>query len=218
MIEISSLALSEKYSFTNESILRNLPEHLWKIINEKSTILKLKKKKYTTGILGKEHIFYLVKENEIIGCHELISKETHFCTTACLVDCEIAFIPKKVFHEMLTVDEILYQRLLTNMSHEFGVFIHNSRVLAQHNVRERCAISILRLNKFFNGKKISSGASKEKMGFKISRKDHSSLVGTSVESLVRTLHEFKEEKIIEIKEVTIFILDFNKLLEISNLM
>ncbi|TPN87636.1 Crp/Fnr family transcriptional regulator [Aquimarina algicola] len=227
---INILFPHKRYSFINESILENLPKDAIQLINENSITLKLKKgqilfhegtvpvglyiiksgkvKKYTTGLAGKEHIFYLAKDNEILGHHSLLSKEPHCCSSACLSDCEINLVPKEIFYIILSLDQSILNRFSKSLAHEFGVFINNSKILAQHSVRERCAISIIKLKDFFNA---------TDRGFKISRKDHSNIVGTSVESLVRVLHDFKEEKIIKIEENSIFVLKPKKLVEISNM-
>jgi len=226
---INSLFPHKRYSFINESVLEDLPDKDFQYIEENVIVLKLKKgqvvfhegttpigfyiirigkvKKYALGLDGKEHIFYLAKENQIIGHHELISKETYSCSSACLTDCMVNLIPKKVFLEVLSNNPSIRDRLLRSIAHEFGVFINNSKILAQQNVRERCAISIIKLKEFF-------GSDEE--GFKISRKDHSNIVGTSVESLVRVLHDFKEEKVIKISENCIYVIDIKKLVGICN--
>jgi len=228
---INSLFPHKRYSFINESVLEDLPDKDFQYIEENITVLRLKKgqvifhegttpiglyiirigkiKKYALGFDGKEHIFYLAKENQIIGHHELISKETYSCSSACLTDCIVNLIPQKVFFKILSDNRGIKDRLLRSISHEFGVFINNSKILAQHNVRERCAISIIKLKEFF-------GANDDE-GFKISRKDHSNIVGTSVESLVRVLHDFKEEEIIKISKNSIYIIDIKKLVKICNL-
>ncbi|KZS39792.1 hypothetical protein AWE51_09075 [Aquimarina aggregata] len=227
---INTLFPYKRYSFINYSVLENLPKKELKFIEENTTILRLKKgqvlfhegtipvaayiissgkiKKYATGLEGREHIFYLAKENDIIGHHELISKEAHSCSAACLTDCVVNLVPKKIFSQIITSNEDIKSRLLHTIAHEFGVFISNSRILAQHNVRERCAISIIKLREFF-------GVDKE--GFKISRKDHSNIVGTSVESLVRVLHDFKEEGVIKISDNNLYITNMDKLVKICNI-
>ncbi|WP_298319769.1 Crp/Fnr family transcriptional regulator [uncultured Aquimarina sp.] len=228
---INTLFPHKRYSFINEFVLKDLPDKDFNFIQDKSTVLKLKKgqaifhegttpiglyiirigkiKKYATGLNGKEHIFYLAKEGEIIGHHELISEETYSSSAACLTDSIVNLIPKDVFFKILEDNPNIKNRLLRSISHEFGVFINNSRILAQHSVRERCAISIIKLQEFFS--------IKEGGGFRISRKDHSNIVGTSVESLVRVLHDFKKENVIKVSENLIFIIDIKKLVEICNL-
>ncbi len=226
---INILFPHKRYSFTNENVLQELPNDITDLIEKTKITLRLKKrevlyhegttpiglyllkhgkiKKYNCGIEGKQHIFYLVKENEILGHHSLISREPHSGSAAALVDCELDIIPKDVFFDILDSNASILNRLLKSMAHEFGVFTNNSRILAQHSVRERCAISIIKLKEFY-------GNNEE--GFKISRKDHSNIVGTSVESLVRVLHDFKEEGLITINENQIIIIDPSQLVKTSN--
>jgi len=228
---INTLFPYKRYSFINDSVLESLSEEEIKYIEENTTVLKLKKgqvifhedttpmglymikegkvKKYAMGLDGKEHIFYLAKEGEIIGHHELMSKEPYSSSSACLTDVVVNLIPKQVFFTILKNNHDMKDKLLKSVAHEFGVFISNSRILAQHNVRERSAISIIKLKEFF-GVGIDEG-------FRISRKDHSNIVGTSVESLVRVLHDFKEEGVINIMENSIFITNMQKLVKICNL-
>ena len=228
---INILFPHKRYSFINDSVLKNLHKETFTKIEESTIEIKLKKgqtlyhegthtlglyilrkgkiKKYTTGIGGKEHIFYLAKESEILGHHSLISEEPHSCSTAGLEDCLVDLIPKEIFLEIMSYDSQINRRLLKSMAHEFGVFINSSKILAQHTVRERCAISIIKLHEFYGN---------TEDGFKISRKDHSNVVGASVESLVRVLHDFKEEGLIEIKENSIRILDPTTLAMTTNIM
>jgi CRP-like cAMP-binding protein len=128
-----------------------------------------------------------------------------------LTDCIFYLIPKNIFFSIIENNRSILDHLLQNISREFGIFLNNSKILAQHSVRERTALSIIKLEEFFNEEAIMSA------GVKLSRKDHSNIVGTSIESLVRVLHDFKEEGIIEIKESVIMIKDMEKLISITNL-
>lgn len=230
---ISALFPNKQYSFINESFLQCLPDDVLEIIEEKKTVLKLKKgqvlfhegsiptvvyilkkgkvKKYTTGLNGKEHIFHMVRENRILGHHNILCNETYSHSAACLTDCIFYLIPKNIFFSIIENNRSMLDHLLQNISREFGIFLNNSKILAQHSVRERTALSIIKLEEFFNEEAIMSA------GVKLSRKDHSNIVGTSIESLVRVLHDFKEEGIIEIKENIIIIKDMEKLISITNL-
>ena len=41
---------------------------------------------------------------------------------------------------------------MQNLSHEFGVFVHFSKILAQYNVREKTALALLIINeKYLRG-------------------------------------------------------------------
>ncbi|PKV52889.1 CRP-like cAMP-binding protein [Aquimarina sp. MAR_2010_214] len=174
-----------------------------------SGIYVLKKgkiKKYSTGLSNKEHIFSLVKENEIFGHHNLLCDEVYSYSVACLTDCLFYLIPKEVFLSIIETNHEIRYLFLKDMSREFGMFINNSMVMAQHSVRERTALSIIKLENFFD----------ENGSFSLSRRDHSNIVGTSIESLARVLYDFKKEKIIEIKEKTIKVIDMKKLIAATN--
>jgi CRP-like cAMP-binding protein len=54
------------------------------------------------------------------------------------------------------------------------------------------------------------------VAFSISREDLANIVGTATESLIRTLSDFKEEKLIDIKEGKIFILNEKQLRSLKN--
>jgi CRP-like cAMP-binding protein len=52
--------------------------------------------------------------------------------------------------------------------------------------------------------------------FSFSREDLASMVGTATESVIRTLSDFKDEKLIDIREKQIFILNSDGLVKMKN--
>jgi CRP-like cAMP-binding protein len=56
----------------------------------------------------------------------------------------------------------------------------------------------------------------ELFSMSISREDLANIAGTATESLIRTLSDFKNEKLIEIKDGKITILEEKKLLNLFN--
>ena len=101
-------------------------------------------------------------------------------------------------------------KLTRNLSHEFGVFVHLTKILAQYNVRERTALMLLIVNE-----KFLSGGSLDAV-ITLSREEMASMVGTAKENLVRVLREFREENIISTKGHGIIIRDFDALMHLSN--
>ena len=104
---------------------------------------------------------------------------------------------------------MLSQRLLKNLSHEFGVFLNATKILARYTVRERTAINLLILQRKFSVKESLTE-------IEMNRDDLSSMVGTAKESLVRMLKDFKEEKLISTKGRIIIIEDLEGLIKASN--
>ena len=172
-------------------------------------VLSGKVKKYTATNFGTDHIFYICGENEYLGYHAILSEEEYPDSATALLDCEVAFIPKNDFLNVVSKSHLLSQRLLKNLSHEFGVFLNATKILARYTVRERTAINLLILQRKFSVKE----SLKE---IEINREDLASMVGTAKESLVRMLKDFKEEKLISTKGRIIFIEDLEGLVKASN--
>ena len=77
--------------------------------------------------------------------------------------------------------------------------------LAYDSLRKRVAKALIDIHQKFNKE------NKPQINIAISREDIAQYVGTATESLIRTLSDFKAEKIIEIKEGKIIIPDISKL-------
>jgi CRP-like cAMP-binding protein len=223
----------KRYSFNNEELFKGLPDEICELLftnkvivyftvgqtifkegSEPKGIYVLKSgkvKKHTATNFGKDHVFYICKEKEVLGYHALLSKETYPDTSTALTNCEVAFIPKEDFLKAIERSHLLSERLLQNLSHEFGVYINSTKMLAKHTVRERTALNLLILNE-----KFKQNEDDTKIDIDLGRNDLASMVGTAKESLVRMLHEFKEENLITSKGRIIRIIDFEGLVKVSN--
>jgi CRP-like cAMP-binding protein len=220
-----------KYSFDTQDLLSGLSDNIYRRLTNQSTItsfkagetifnegdepqgiyrvLKGKVKKFTATNFGTQHIFYVCKENEYLGYHAILSEELYADSAAALTDCELEFIPKNNFIKAVDKSHLLSQRLLKSLSHEFGVFLNATKLLAKHTVRERTAINLLILDYKFKTDLDN------KTEIRINRNDLASMVGTAKESLVRMLKDFKQEQLISTKGRSIFILNHKGLLEAS---
>ncbi|HSH66528.1 MAG TPA: Crp/Fnr family transcriptional regulator, partial [Bacteroidia bacterium] len=152
---------------------------------------KGKVKIYQTNRDGKAQIAYIYRKGEIMGYRPLLCGEAHPVSAAALEDCVISFIPKRFFIHALDESPVLSKRLLTHLSHEFTVWINKVSLFAQQPVRERVALSLLIMNEKYKPDKTGQPAT-----INLSREDIANYVGTSIETLVRILRHFKDEKII----------------------
>ncbi len=82
--------------------------------------------------------------------------------------------------------------------------------LAYNSVRKRVAEGLLMLESTYNPNKITP------FTFAASRQDLANIVGTATESVIRTLSDFKDEKLIEIKGSHITVLNRDKLVNMKN--
>ncbi len=204
----------EKYHFKTDSILDGLPTREFRLLKEDMQRLEVKKDKiiykegsyskgayilrkgkikiYQTNKDGKEQIAYIYRKGEIMGYRPLLCEEAHPVSAAALEDCVISFIPKKFFLRALEVSPVLARRLLTNLSHEFTVWINKLSLFAQQPVRERVALSLLIINEKYK----KDGKNNQAAAINLSREDIANYVGTTIETLVRILRYLKDEKII----------------------
>lgn len=221
-----------RHRFQNELILEDLPSDVLDILLRKQDIIAYGKneivfregvnaqgvfyvrsglvKKYSVGYQGREYVFYLSGEREILGHHGLMNNEPNPNSAMTVQESELVFIPKRDFMRAMEVSPEFQSRIMGNLSHEFGVFVHYAKILAQYNVRERTALSLLIVNeKFLRGGSLDAI-------IQLSREDLASMVGTAKENLVRVLSDFKREGYIETKGRDILIKDFDALINLSN--
>jgi CRP-like cAMP-binding protein len=226
--------LIEKFDFMSDSVFMGLPKEDLAFLESKMVHRKYKKeqrifvegsmptgiyylksgkiKKYKADRDGEEQIIYICNSGELLGYPALLSEEPYSDSAAALEDCIVAFIPKDDFLQVLSQSHILSNKLLKNLSHEFGVLLNSIVTFAHRSVRERLALSLLILKDKYRIK----GNESKPVEINLSREDLSNLVGTAVETLVRLLHDFKDEGLIETEGRKIRILDVKRLAKVAN--
>lgn len=176
----------------------NYPNGLYYVSKGKIKIFK-------THEYGKELITDLLKDGDFFGYTALLEERAYNESAEALEDSEITFIPKEDFHQLMYGNLNVaksFIRILTR-----GVIDKQERLidLAYSSVRKRTAEALILLMEKYKSK------SDELFSIGIAREDLANLVGTATESLIRTLSDFKEEKLIEIKDGRIRLLDEKRL-------
>jgi CRP-like cAMP-binding protein len=167
-------------------------------------VMKGKVKGFKTHEDGKEYITDLFSEGDFIGYPALIEDRNYDDSAVALEDSEIMQIPREDFHQMLFGDLNIaakFIRIITKNVKEKEERLLN---LAYSSLRKRVAKALVSIQEKFN-------ADGQTRPIEISREDIAHYVGTATESLIRTLSDFKVEKLIEIKEGKISIANFDKL-------
>ncbi|MEQ9301198.1 MAG: Crp/Fnr family transcriptional regulator [Cyclobacteriaceae bacterium] len=148
-----------------------------------------KAKIYKTGLDGKDQIFYIYKAGDLMGYHALLCNEHYEDSCEALETCDILFVSKPDFDNLLLKISKLQLLLIQNMSHEFGVMVNTITVMAHKPLRERLALYLLVLQERYRS---------EQTEIILPREDLANIVGTARESLGRLLKEFKEDGLIEV--------------------
>ena len=233
-MSIQGLFPIDKWDLKSSSILSGLPAEELGILNAHMSEQRFQKgeiifregmvpggiffvregkvKKYKADKAGREQIIYVANAGELIGYHALLAEERYYDTAAALEKTLMSFIPKEDFSEALGRSQVLSQRLLKSLSHEFSVYVNNVALFAQRSVRERFAMQLILLREKYK-KDFRPGMDVE---INMSRDDLASLVGTARENVVRVLKDFKEEGLVRTTGRKIIVTDIGRLVQLAN--
>lgn len=168
-------------------------------------IEKGKVKTYKTNEDGKELIINILGEKEFFGHTTLLRGDNYSESASALEDCELTLIPKDDFFALLNsnrdVSAKFIKILAGNVASQEEQLLH----LAYNSVRKRVADALSLLHKRYGNVPIS-----------MLREDIAALAGTAKETVIRTLTDFKEEKLIEVEDGKITILKPERLKNLLN--
>ena len=206
--------IRERFHLKREFDFESLPEHVKKDFTSQMIVKQFKRgqniftegalpagiyfvkkgkiKKFKTLNGGKEQIIYLCNEGEMIGYAAFLGEERHHDSAAALSDSLIGFISADRLVRLLEKHEELSQLLLKKLSHEFGVMVNFITTFTKKSVRERVALTLLILHENFR-QNINED---NEILIELTREDFANIVGIAVETLVRILSEFENEKLI----------------------
>ena len=171
---------------------------------------KGKVKTYKANDDGKELIMSLYKEGDFLGFLPMLQSTTYPETAVALEDCIISIIPQKDFFELLHNNPSVASNFLKNLAKELTEKEDQLIDLAYNSVRKRVADALVRLQNRYKEE------NENHFTISILRDDLASMVGTAKETVIRTLSDFKDEGIIEIKGSKITILEEKKLVNMLN--
>ncbi len=188
-------------------------EHIYMEIDTPNYIyfvVKGKIKTFKTNELGKEFITEIYKEGDFFGYHALLDHSDHKEAAVAMEDSEISPIPKNDFYQLLFSNNDVSLKFIKLLSHNLLDAEENLLKLAYNSARKRVAEALLFIfSKYYPDDRAD-------IFIPIARENISSLAGISPESVSRNLTEFKEDKLIEIDNGIIKIIDFKKLRNIKN--
>ncbi|HTN06993.1 response regulator [Agriterribacter sp.] len=161
-------------------------------------IVKGKVKGFRTHEDGKEYITDLFSEGDFIGYTPIIEDKNYEDSAIILEDADILQLPREDFQKMIYNDISVAAKFIHLITQNVKEKEERLLNLAYSSLRKRIAKALVDIHNKFN----AGGPSKR---IEISREDIAQYVGTATESLIRTLSDFKSEKLIEIKEGKIIV-------------
>jgi CRP/FNR family transcriptional regulator len=175
-------------------------------------INKGKVKLSITGEDGKEQIIRLANEGDLMGYRALLSGGLYHATAVPLEGCELSFITKETFLEVLKKDSALSFEMMKLLSDDLKNAETQITHLAQKPVRERLAEAVLFLKQTYNFEE-----DLQTINVMLTREELANIVGTATETAIRLLSEFKQDGIIDLIGKKIKILDLARLVKTANI-
>ncbi|WP_127127448.1 response regulator [Pseudoflavitalea rhizosphaerae] len=154
---------------------------------------------------GKEYVTNLYGKGDYIGHMALLENANYDDNAEVLEDAEITSIPREDFLQAIFNDLNIATKFIRLISKEVKEKEDRLLHLAYDSLRKRVAKALTDIHQKFSKEQAVADH------IQIPREDIARYVGTATESLIRTLSEFKSEKLIEIRDGKIMVLEIEKL-------
>lgn len=168
-----------------------------------------KVKVYKTNEEGKEFVTGLYSEGDFFGYMAMLEGTSYKETAEALEETELANIPREDFEQLINNNKEVMQKFIKLLANNVTDMEQQLLNIAYNSLRKKVADAIMTIyTKYGNGNK----------NFKIdiSRENLANIAGTAKESVIRTLSDFKDEKLIDIIQGDILVLDDKKLTNLAN--
>jgi CRP/FNR family cyclic AMP-dependent transcriptional regulator len=173
-------------------------------------VLKGKVKVYKSNDDGKELVTELYSPNEFLGHIALLEGSAYKETAEAMEETELAIIPKEDFEELINNNPDVVKKFIQILAKNISEKENQLIGMAYNSLRKKVAEALILLQKKYHQKK------DENFLIDISRESLASIAGTAKESLIRTLSDFRSEKLIDIQNNGIKILNEKKLSSLLN--
>lgn len=173
-------------------------------------INKGKVKTFKTNVDGKEYITGLHKEGDFIGYTALLEDDKYTESASALEESEICVVPKEDFFTLIYKNRGVSKKFIRMLADNVVVKEQALLNLAYNSVRKRVAEALVELKSRYQKDETKP------FSMSVLREDLANMAGTSQETTIRTLADFKGENLIEIKGGAITIIDSDKLANMRN--
>ena len=163
-----------------------------------------KVKLYKTSEDGRELIVKIAQAGDFLGFLALFKEDAYPESAAALDDSAVKLIPKSDFAALVFGNRDVNTRFIKMLASHVAEREQQLIELAYNSVRKRVATALVQLCD-------QSGPS-----VSLLREDLASLAGTAKETLIRTLTDFKNEGMIDIRDGAIMVTKPDKLRHLPN--
>ena len=166
------------------------------------TLAKGKVKIFKDGINGKEQIIRLARPHNFIGFRALFANDHYNASAGAFEDSVVCITNKENLFRIIKENHLFAEQIITFLAVELGEAEKNIISLTQKHLRGRLAESLLRLADTY-------GYETDNQTIKISlyREDLANLASMTTSNAIKTLYNFRDEKVIDLDGKKIKILN-----------
>lgn len=174
-------------------------------------LIKGKVKAFKANEYGKELITELFSPGSFFGYVAMLEDTSYKDSAAALEDCELAIISKEDFDKLISTSKEVAQKFIRLLAKNVSDKEEQLINIAYNSLRKKVADALLTLyGRYYAG-------DEKPKAMTISRGSLATIAGTAKESLIRTLGDFRDEKLIDIDtDGAIRILSHHKLRSMIN--
>jgi CRP/FNR family transcriptional regulator, cyclic AMP receptor protein len=173
-------------------------------------VQKGKVKAFKRNEEGKELVTGLYQEGDFFGYTAMLEGGIYKDSTEVMEESEIAFIPKDEFDELLNNNREISGKFIKLLASNVAQKEQQLLDLAYNSLRKKVADAILLMQE-----KLQKDGTEEVV-LNIGRENMAAIAGTATESFIRTLGDFRNEKLIDIREGSVVILNKARLKNMIN--
>ncbi len=160
-------------------------------------------KTYKMNADGKELITGFHQPGSFLGYIPLLEDKPYTENAVAMEDSEITIIPRQDFLSLIYASNEMAMKFIHFLTNNLEDAENRLLQIAYQSVRQRVASALLRL--------LDLAKPQHEDTITFGRKDIANLIGTATESLNRTLSDFKDERLINITEKGIIVINRPKL-------
>jgi len=170
-----------------------------------------KVKLYKTSLDGKQQILKIAQEGDVLGQASLFTEAPHSATAEVIDEASVCFLDKARFLTILHANPSVALKIIGRLSAELNRSEEQVLDLAYKSVRVRFVELLLTLKQNF-GVAEQGGY---RLEISLSREELAQTIGTTVETAVRLLSEFRTAGLISVDKKSILVQNPEKLLEFT---
>jgi len=166
-------------------------------------------KLYSVGAKGTKHIVRMVREGEIVGYYSQFTNQPEITGCECMVNSVLCEISDNNIQDAFKTDSNLAFTMLQKACSEMKETCNSIIDMSQNTVRARAANILVKQMELFE---VNEG---DNFPLRISRTDIAHWIGTTRESVSRSLNDFRREQLIEMNQETLIIVNLKGLKRVS---